>query len=483
MKKLIGFFFLAILLQSLVFGAQDIHEAEKINNDTSGHVLWASEYVLDLYLPQIHTESERSYLGGVVQNLIADELALQRRVITNGKITASVIEYSVRKTDEPLVPNEREELLNRFPKPKVLPLKVVRLASTPSVFSCKELPPNRYSLLTQVSGDVRSVRIDLLLCHGTNALLQKTSGAKEQDLVLSIHRLMNPVRAKITGNEYASLAITTTPSNASVYIDNQFVGKTPLSYSYLIPDKYTLVIKRDGYEPFTTNFVAARGDVIDKSYSLKPAQAMGLIQIDSEPSGAKVYLDADYKGVTPKVLDKLQFGTYRLHVLKEDAGEIYQNIILSEKNSVVKVSASLTEFLAKTPAGFWGISYKGWYWVSLTAAALSFGTAIAFYVWRDDAKEDVYARLSGKSLSMYTADDYAFRDERNAAYKTREDYATGFMVGAGVFAVAAIYFYVQSLLSADEGIVMNKTPSKAKGFDFAIGASVEHTDLTLRFRF
>ncbi|MBV6493450.1 MAG: hypothetical protein LDLANPLL_01473 [Turneriella sp.] len=476
------YFFLVFWVSSFCFSVfPDLEKNDA--SETMGKVTWPSEYLLDLYLPQWNEEGERAYLSGVVQNLIGDELALQRRALTHGKLTPSVIEYPVLPSHENIPSNERSQLLSRFPKPLVLPLKVVRLRERAKSFSCSQKIENRYSLVSKLSGESSRIRVEIILCHGSQQIFERASRIEEKDLVETIHELMNPVRAKLTGDQYATLDLKTNPPNASVYIDDQFVGKTPLQYSYLIPDDYRLVIKRDNYEIFTKALSVKNGDRVSENYTLTLAKMGGSLIVSSSPAGARIYLDADYKGITPKTIDKLSFGTYRLHILKEGAGEIYQNVTLTEKNPQASVEAELTQFVANKSVGFWGISYKSWYVASLTAAAVTFGSAVAFYVWRDAAQEDIYARLGGKSSSMYTASDVAFQAERKNAYNERENYATGFLISSGVFAIAAIYFYVQHLLERDEGIVMLKQPPRYGSVDIALGFSPAQSNLGIKFRF
>lgn len=473
-----GYFFAALF--ALISAAPEAQNKD----DLAGKVTWPQEYILDIPRPESLIKDSKTYLPAVVQNLIMDELSLQRQAITRSKVHPAIIEYPVRKDHENLPANERADLMARFPKPEVLQLKIARLTeAAKQPFQCAELKNERYTLLTRISARQNQVRLEILLCQGNETLLTQSTLADEQELVTGVNRLINPVRAKLTGDRYASLHIDTAPARGAVYLDGQYLGKTPLKYSYLIPGKYDMVIKQDGYESFRAPVTVQPGDTFTGKYDLVPAKGIGSVEVNSEPQGAKIYLDADYKGLTPKTLSNIPPGNYRLHVISPGKGEVFRNITIDEKNTSVKVSETLTGFAFGNTPGFIGLSYKTWYLISVIGSAACFGTALGFYIWRDAAQEDIYARLNGKATSAYTQEDNDFVSERKAAYTSREGFATGFMVGAGVLALTSIFFYVQHLLAADEGIVM-KQPGRNEGdVDIRIGAMPGQTGLSASFRF
>lgn len=471
--------FLAVLM-----GGNLAAEQQK-EDDLDGKVTWPQEYHLEILKPRIDISEGKNYLAGVVQNLVNDELFLQRTAITRGNILPLKIEYSVQKDHEDLPADERKALLNRFRKPAVLPLKIVRLSETvEGNFSCdKARKVNAYTIFTRVTGALTRLKLEVTLCQGTETLIRQSTAADEQELVAAITRLMNPVRAKLTGDKYASLHIESVPPRASVYIDDQFLGKTPLKYSYLIPGKYNLTIKKDNFETVSEVILPATNETVRRNIDLSSAKAVGTINVTSDPPGAKIYLDADYKGVTPNKLEKIAPGTYRLHLLHPGKGEAFKTITLSEENKSIEVNERLHDFLANKKPGLLGVSYKTWYWVSLGISAASLGSAIGYYVWRDEAQEDIFGRISAKTASQYTSDDIAFIAERKSAYNTRQDFATGFMVSAGLFAAISIWFYIEHLFAADDSIVMKEPKRKTENVEVRLGGRSGGGDLSVELRF
>jgi len=442
----------------LIFIALSLSLKAQIKKETEvieGKVIWPTNYILEIYKPSVKMTDGKLYLATVVQNLVNDELSLQRSIVTRGKVIPVSIEYPVHLTHENLPTGERARLLERDQMPEILPLKIVRaLEVTSEKLACSnKLKSDQYALFSRVSGSVGALQIDILLCHGGDLIYKQTTVTDEQMLVVAVNRLMNPLRAKLTGNVYASLKIDSTPPRTSVYIDGQFIGKTPLAYSYLIPGTYKLALKKDGYGAIEEEIQAKAGETLKRDLNLNTALAGGVLDVTTEPAGARIYLDADFKGVTPNKVENISLGTYRLHLLHPEKGEKYISVSFTEKNPTVAVSETLSEFNLTRVPGMLGLSYKTWYWVSLGAAAASMGAGIGYYVWRDQAKEDIQARVGGKSSAQFTTEDSAFIVEKNSEYETRDGMATAFMVSAGLLGVVAIYFYVKHLLSADEGMV------------------------------
>jgi len=460
--------------------------AEPDIEDATGKVIWPDDYELEVAKPQVLLADGKTYLPNVVQNLIGDELSLQRRALTRGRVSPKSIEYPLMKDHEHLPLSARAELLAKFRKPEIMPLRVVRSERTPgSVFSCDGMPNDRYVIASRIVVRSAKLRIEALLCQGSEPLQHETVAVDEQDLVGGVTKLVNPLRARLTGDVYATVKVASDPERASVYLDDLFIGKSPLVYSYLVPGNYTLVVKRDGYQAFSSPIAAQGGETVVRNVTIKKIHGGGAMDITSDPPGAKIYLDADYKGVTPKKLENLVLGTYRVHILAPKKGEVYRNVTLTEQNPAASIDEKLTEFMRDRQPGMLGISYKAWYWGTLTAAALSLGGAIYFYVWRDNAQEDIYARTSAKDISLYTSDDYAFIADRRAQYDIRQSWATGLTISAAFFAAASLYFYLQYLFSLDEGVVMRpqSKPSTYGDVDIRLGAMPGQTGLSANFRF
>jgi len=108
----------------------------------------------------------------------------------------------------------------------------------------------------------------------------------------------------------ATLNIFSNPSSADVYINGVYKGKTPLSLTDLSSGTYNVKISLSGYEEYNETVYLAPGDLKQINVTLKPMN-LGEVYIDSNPKGAKVFIDGVYKGITPLNLTLIE-GRYKL---------------------------------------------------------------------------------------------------------------------------------------------------------------------------
>lgn len=147
------------------------------------------------------------------------------------------------------------------------------------------------------------------------------------------------------------LTIESTPSGAEVYINGTYEGETPLEVT-LLPGEYEIKVSKEGYEERTSVVHLLPGDSVVLNFNL--SSTSGTVTIVSEPSGADVYINGDYRGKTPLEVN-LPPGTYEIRISKEE----YQEKVLSvtiEGSEAKFVSVSLTpEFgfitVVSTPLG------------------------------------------------------------------------------------------------------------------------------------
>ncbi len=120
--------------------------------------------------------------------------------------------------------------------------------------------------------------------------------------------------------QYATVSISSSPSGASVYGDGVYIGQTrsgsPLVFTQVIPGTHTLLLSKSGYQDYQTTRNVAAGQDYVVSVTLNPVQnpTTGGISIISAPSGAEVYLNNAFKGLTPLTLDSLTPGSYTVLV-------------------------------------------------------------------------------------------------------------------------------------------------------------------------
>lgn len=125
------------------------------------------------------------------------------------------------------------------------------------------------------------------------------------------------------------LSITTNPSSADVYIDNRYVGRSPLNLT-LEEGTKNLRIERSGYETYYETFVLDRS--ISKNITLKPIVVNYQLSLITNPSSADVYIDNTYMGRSPLNLT-LPEGTKNLRIEKSGYETYYETLLLNRSIS------------------------------------------------------------------------------------------------------------------------------------------------------
>ena len=118
----------------------------------------------------------------------------------------------------------------------------------------------------------------------------------------------------------AELQIDSAPSGATVFIDGDYVGVTPLTVAGIEPGTHRLRLVRHGYNTWTGTADVGEGAVaVNATLEAIPE---GALTITSQPGDAEVLLDGEPVGRTPLTLDGLEPGTYGVRVRKPNFAPI-----------------------------------------------------------------------------------------------------------------------------------------------------------------
>lgn len=71
----------------------------------------------------------------------------------------------------------------------------------------------------------------------------------------------------------AAITLDSTPSGATVSLNNEFRGYTPLTIPGLVPGSYSVLVSHDGYMAGQTTLTVAAGDVVTQTAVLNPVPA------------------------------------------------------------------------------------------------------------------------------------------------------------------------------------------------------------------
>jgi CRISPR/Cas system-associated exonuclease Cas4 (RecB family) len=110
-----------------------------------------------------------------------------------------------------------------------------------------------------------------------------------------------------------SLDVSSEPSGATIYVNGDFIGVTPLLIQLNV-GLYTVVLTKSGYNSVERSVSLQVDEVTYVSEELTqiPPQT-AVLNVSSNPSGAEVYVDGNYEGTTFLSLN-LTAGSYQVVV-------------------------------------------------------------------------------------------------------------------------------------------------------------------------
>ncbi|KKG14776.1 hypothetical protein EO98_00235 [Methanosarcina sp. 2.H.T.1A.6] len=126
------------------------------------------------------------------------------------------------------------------------------------------------------------------------------------------------------------------------------MGKTPALIEKVPPGFYEVVLTQEGYEDVFERVLVKAGKTASISKKLRVNERVH--SISSSPSGANVYLDGKYKGITPVVFHADE-GQHKLTIKKTGYSTVSEEINASGETALVmeeKLHLNLFTYFAAT---------------------------------------------------------------------------------------------------------------------------------------
>ncbi len=98
-----------------------------------------------------------------------------------------------------------------------------------------------------------------------------------------------------------ALYVVSTPSNANIYLDTVYKGRTPMTINNIAAGSHILEIDTAGFYDWksTVNVPAGGTNTVSATLNPMPSSSVGWIYVASSPGGASVTLDGNAVGQTP----------------------------------------------------------------------------------------------------------------------------------------------------------------------------------------
>lgn len=165
--------------------------------------------------------------------------------------------------------------------------------------------------LNSVSAKNHIIELDLADYYDWKTTVSVASG---------VTRYVNAQMTAIPSETVGAIDVVSYPAGANVYLDGTLQGQTPSAGVFTISNvrvgTHTLKVTLGGYQDYTTSVDVGRATTSHVSAPLQPAPAgtTGSIAVTSSPSGAEIYIDNAYKGITPLTVDGVAAGTHAVRV-------------------------------------------------------------------------------------------------------------------------------------------------------------------------
>jgi hypothetical protein len=150
---------------------------------------------------------------------------------------------------------------------------------------------------------------------------------------------------------YGDLRIQSNPVGGAVYVGNNYMGttisSTALYVTQLTPGSYSVRITLAGYQTYSQTAVITAGSVYNIQATMVPVSPgptpfiNGQITVRSSPSGANIYLDNAYRGLTPLTLVDIPQGSHAI-LLKLNGYQDWQSSVNVVAGSSTDVSGTLS---------------------------------------------------------------------------------------------------------------------------------------------
>lgn len=197
----------------------------------------------------------------------------------------------------------------------------------------------------------------LLQLSGYYDSSQQVSVAADTTQYVSV--TMSPVQSATTG----SLYVSSSPSASNVYLNGAYRGQTNSGGILLIQNlpagSYQVMVTHPQYNNYVATVSISPGAQSAVQATLTPigptATATpvpgktGSLSISSVPSGAQIYIDNAYRGISPAVFDGLATGNHAVTLTSPGYSD-FQGIFVVTAGTTTPVSATLDPQPTPTPS-------------------------------------------------------------------------------------------------------------------------------------
>ncbi|MBC7195055.1 MAG: PEGA domain-containing protein, partial [Caldisericia bacterium] len=239
-------------------------------------------------------------------------------------------------------------------KPSIFGIKTGTLSIDSEPKEAKVYINDTYKGLTPIKLTLNTGKYKVrLLKENYKEIIQDTE--VEENKTTELKLTLEPVTQV---SKKGSLEVTSTPSQAKVYINNDYKGDTPLTLELNI-GTYNLKITKSGYQDYTDTIKIEENKILKISPKLSQVSTttppttkkVGYLSVNTNPTGADVYIGDKSIGKTPIKSYELNEGSYTIRIMKEGYNEFSKKITITSGKTndlgVINLTKILTIKLLK----------------------------------------------------------------------------------------------------------------------------------------
>lgn len=369
-------------------------------------------------------------------------LDMDRKAKMRAKIVSRLMEDMLRLQTKVYVPDPEPILESKIEIDKpLIDIPAENLFDLKLLFRKKQ-PAAKHRNIFYLNCQSQGNTLMVTLSFGNNEMLSFKQQIDHNRLHQSLSPGVERIRARLSPPGSGSLKVSTLPNRASLYIEDIFIGKTPVTAQFLPPGQYKVSLKKDGYLERTRRVIIAKEETRSIQETLSPPSGTASLQITSVPKGARVYIGPRYAGKTPLNLENIPEVDLRIRISLP--GYLNQHTVAKlQSNEQKKLFFSLepgSNSDLKDKAGYLlpSVTYYNAFWGGMVLGGVFFGTHIYYLTERDSEKENA-AIYPGAAASSYSAADQA------------QQTANLFLAASGFSVICASLFYVWHLESLGKG--------------------------------
>ena len=170
---------------------------------------------------------------------------------------------------------------------------------------------------------------------GKSRITLSKTGYKDQTLEHMVESARPALITTTLKSDMATLRVSTVPAGARVELGGISHGTTPTTIEGIEAGTHTLTISLAGHKPHSST-VTLQAGADPKVVQLRLEELGSSLQVVTIPSGARIYVNNRFEGLSPLDLTDLQSGDYRIRAEKKGTDPLARTVTLEPGQSITE---------------------------------------------------------------------------------------------------------------------------------------------------